>query len=315
VVIADGNDTWGHGLDRLDQEVGRFAFDSARVWERGPIRARLRLESRYGSSTLLQDLLVRARSPLLEVRATLDWGEKWRALKLRVPVAVTDPVVTYEVAYGELAREPTGQEVHGHRWVDVSGWVDVAAGIRAGVGLLNDSKHGFDCLGSDLGMTVVRSPVYAHHEPYLPLPGEEHQWQDQGVQHFRYALLPHSGDRIAAGVARAAAELEEPPIAIVETDHDGHLPTSGSFMSLDPDTVELAVLKQWEDGHDLVVRLIERSGHATRATLRSSVIGREDTFEIRAHELVTLLIPLEPERPIERLDLLERPLGGEAGGS
>ena len=315
VVIADGNDTWGHGLDRLDQEVGRFDHTSTRVVEHGPVRARLRTESTYRSSRLVQDLLVRDGSPLVEVRATLTWTEHWRALKLRFPIAVIHPTVTFETAYGELAREPTGQEVHGHRWVDVSGSVDGDHGSRAGVALLNDSKHGFDCLGSDLGMTVVRSPVYAHHEPYLPLPDAEHEWQDQGTQHFRYALLPHDGDRVTAGVSRAAAELEEPSIALVETDHDGDLPTSASFLSLEPGTVDLTVLKRWEEGDDLVVRMLERSGHAVMARLRSEVLGRDDTVEVRAHELVTLRVPLDPGRPVERLDLLERPLGGGPGGS
>jgi alpha-mannosidase len=311
VVIADGNDTWGHGLDRLDQEVGRFALTDARVVERGPVRARLRMESAYRSSTLVQDLIIRDGWPLVEVRATLDWGERWRALKLRFPIVVSDPTVTFETAYGELAREPTGQEVHGHRWVDVSGTVESDPGssgsaARAGLALLNDSKHGFDCQGSELGMTVVRSPVYAHHEPYLPLPAEEHEWQDQGVQRFRYALLPHDGDRVAARVSRAAAELEEPAIALVETDHRGDLPTSGSFVSLEPDTIDLVVLKRWEDGGDLVMRMLEGAGRPTRARLRMPTLGREDTLQVRAHELVTLRVPLDPDQPIERLDLLER---------
>src|SRR5690606_27119704 len=140
------------------------------------------------------------------------------------PIAVSNPTVTFETAYGELVREATWQEVHGHRWADVTGTTQAdpdgpARPERVGVALLKDSKHGFACLGSELGMTVVRSPVSAHHEPYLPLPAEEHEWQDQGVQRFRYALLPHDGDRVAARVSRAAAELEEPAIALVETDH------------------------------------------------------------------------------------------------
>ncbi len=322
VVIADGNDTWGHGLDRLDQEVGRFGVTTTRVVERGPVRGRLRVESAYRSSTLIQDFIVRDGSPLIEVRATLDWGERWRAVKLRFPVAVSSPTVTFETAYGELAREPTGLEVHGHRWVDVTGLPEAGPvggtggggpQARAGLALLNDSKHGFDSLGSDLGMTVVRSPVYAHHEPYLPLPTEDHEFQDQGVQRFRYALLPHDGDRVAAGVSRFAAELEEPPIALVETDHDGDLPTSGSFLSLEPDTLDLTVLKRWEDGEDLVVRMLERSGRPTTARLHLPILGRDDTFEVGAHELLTLRVPIDAVRPVERLDLLERPLASATG--
>jgi alpha-mannosidase len=111
---------------------------------------------------------------------------------------------------------------------------------------------------------------------------------------------------VAARASKAAAELEEPAIALVETDHRGDLPTSGSFVSLEPDTIDLVVLKRWEDGGDLVMRMLEGAGRPTRARLRMPTLGREDTLQVRAHELVTLRVPLDPDQPIERLDLLER---------
>jgi alpha-mannosidase len=306
VVLVDSHDTWGHGLDRLDQLAGVFQLDRVRQLEQGPVRSVIRIESSFEGSHLVQDVIVRSASDRIEVRGTLTWNERWRSLKLRVPVGVLDPVATFEAAYGTLRREPDGREVPGQRWVDVTG--TLADGRRAGLTLLNDSKHGFDVTGSELGMTVVRSPVYAHHEPYLPLPGQDHVWQDQGGQQFRYLLVPHEGHWTSTRPSRAAAELNEHPITVVETLHGGDLPLSASFASTTSDHVDLVVLKRAEDGRDLVVRLVETIGEPASATLELPALGRSDSIQLNPWELQTLVVPRDPDRPVRLVDLVEWPV-------
>ena len=48
-------------------------------------------------------------------------------------------------------------------------------------------------------VTVLRSPIYAHHDPAAPEPGEPYSFIDQGIQRFRYALLPHADSWAQAG--------------------------------------------------------------------------------------------------------------------
>ena len=50
------------------------------------------------------------------------------------------------------------------RWMDVTGDTD---GARYGVALLSDCKYGGDVLGSEMRLTLLRSPVYAFHQPRL----------------------------------------------------------------------------------------------------------------------------------------------------
>jgi alpha-mannosidase len=242
----------------------------------------------------------------IDVECTVTWNERWRALKLRFPVAVEDPVATYEVAYAALERATDGREIPAQRWVDVSG--RVPGGGRLGLSLLNDGKYSFDTTGSDIGLTVLRSPVYAHHEPYLPLPEGHYVWQDQGTQHFRYSLLPHAGDWRMAGTVRTAAELNEHAISLVETSHDGDLPLRQTFVHVEPDDVVVTALKLAETGDDLVVRLFETSGRARTATLRLPVRGRELEVSLAGGELKTLLVPSDPAAPVREADLIERPV-------
>ena len=82
-------------------------------------------------------------------------------------------------------------EVAAHRFADLSehGY---------GVALLNDGKYGHHALGNELGLSLLRSPVYPD-----PL-------ADEGRQSFTYALFPHAGDWLTGGVLAEAEDLNQP---------------------------------------------------------------------------------------------------------
>ena len=100
------------------------------------------------------------------------------------------------------------------------------AGVPYGLSLLNDGKYSFSVADRDMRMTVLRSPIYAHHDPTVPEPDEPYSFIDQGIQRFSYALLPHAGGWAQAGTVRRAAELNCRPIALAETYHAGTLPAA-----------------------------------------------------------------------------------------
>ena len=64
--------------------------------------------------------------------------------------------------------------------------------------LLNDGKYGHHALGNELGISLLRSPVYPD-----PL-------ADEGRQSFTYALYPHAGDWFSGGVLAEAEDLNQP---------------------------------------------------------------------------------------------------------
>jgi alpha-mannosidase len=306
VVLADHTDTWSHGALAYRDEAGAFACESVRLLERGPVRSVVRVSSRYGASTLIEDLVLARDSGVLEVRVTLDWHEQLALLKLRVPTALTAVTATYEIPYGHLERPADGGEEPAQAWVDVSGVLP--DGRRAGLALLNDGKHAFDVLAGRIGMTAARSPVYAWHEPRRLDPGDDHSYLDQGIQRFVYGLLPHAGDWRAAGVARAAAELNQPPSALVESCHPGSLPQRSCFVTSGAGSVLVSVVKLTEDpGDDLVVRAYESAGRPATAEIDLPLVGRCLTAAFGPCEIRTFRVPRDPERPVIETDLLERP--------
>ncbi len=302
VVLEDRSDTWSHDLVAYDEEIGRFACTSVRRIEAGPVRSVIEVESAFGSSRLVERLVLGARSRHLEVRAVLDWREHQRVLKLRFPSALAQATAIFSVPYGRLQRPHEGSEEVGQAWVDISGVL--AGGKPAGWALLNDGKYGYDVRGSEIGMTAVRSPVYAWHNPHKLEPGVRYEYLDQGCQEFTYALVPHGGDPAAAGVVRLAEELNERPLALPEHFHPGPLPPAQGFVDDGSGAVVLSVLKQAEDGNGFVVRAYETTGRPSSARLEFPLFGRTIESSFAPGEIKTFLLP-GSGGPVEEVSLLE----------
>ena len=305
VVLDDPGDTWAHGVARFENEVGTFMPLGVRVESAGPVRAVVRIESAFGSSTLVEDLELDVGAAMLEIRVSLDWQERRRVLKLRAPVDLEAPLATFSVPFGHVERPARGGEEPGQAWVDVTG--RLSGGAPAGLAVVCDAKGAWDIDGASIGITAARSPAFAWHDP-APLDADRPvAYQDQGRQRFRYALLPHAGSWRDAAVPRQAAALLAPPITLLEGTHAGHLPASGSFAALGPSGVELAALKLAEDGSgDVIARLVECHGTGTRAVLELPAIGRRCEVALRPFEVSTLRIPRRSEAPVRQVDLLER---------
>jgi len=299
VVVDDPSDTWGHRVVSFDDVVGEFECTSVRLVEHGPVRAIIRVESRFEASTLAEEIVLGATSRSVEVRALLDWRERHRLLKLRVPTSIETDRATFEVPYGHLERTAEGHEEPAQAWVDVSDG-------RAGLSVLNDSKYGHDARGGDIGMTAARSPIYAWHEPKEYDADGVYEYLDQGLQELTYRLVPHDGDWRAAGTVRLAAELNQPAFPLLESYHAGELPQQSSYAAVDGDDVVLTVVKAAEDGDGaLIVRAYETAGRASRATIALPLAGRTIEAEFAAYEVKTFRIPRDPEAPLVETDLLE----------
>ncbi|HEX6508082.1 MAG TPA: glycosyl hydrolase-related protein, partial [Chloroflexota bacterium] len=139
----------------------------------------------------------------------------------------------------------------------------------------------------------------------VPQPDGRYTFIDQGEQRFTYRLLPHVGSWEDAGTTRRASELNRPPVAIVESFHAGALPWHDSFACVEPESVQIAVIKRAEDGDDLILRCLETSGRDTAATIRLPRWNRAIETTFGPNEIKTFRVPADESTPIQETNLIE----------
>lgn len=303
-VLEDRSDTWSHGVTRYEGKRGEFRAESVRLLEQGPVKSVIRVESVFGSSRVTQDIALYAELDHIEVAVTVDWHEHFSVLKLGFPLNVFFSTATFEIPYGIIERPANGNEVPAQSWVDLTG-IGRNDGRRMGVSLLNDGKYSLDVTEHEIHLTVLRSPIYAHHDPYVPEEDRQYDFIDQGVQRFNYWLLPHGGGWQEAETPRRAAELNQRPVVQVETYHPGPLPPTDSYLHVEGDGVIVSALKRAEDGDGVIVRCCETNGRESNARIVLEAWDRAIDVELRPTELKTFLVPYDPDQPVREVNLIE----------
>jgi alpha-mannosidase len=247
-------DAWDIDAAYADQGE-EIPAHSVELVEDGPHRAAIRVERRFRDSRIVQDVRLWAGSARIDFATRLDWHDRRWLLKARFPVAVRARSALFETAFGVVER-PTGRdtlqdaarfEVAAHRFADL-------AEPGFGVALLNDGRYGHHALGSELGISLLRSPVWPD-----PL-------ADEGEQDIVYALMPHPGTWFEGGVLAEAEDLNLPlPARPVRG--------TGSLRPLRVEGVPVALgaLKTLEDGDGLLLRVYEPQGRSGRVQLEGWV--------------------------------------------
>jgi alpha-mannosidase len=316
VVLEDSSDTWSHDLERYDGRPAAMELVTADRVEEGPVRSAVRVEH----ATAEGDLRVTQTFELwhglgdLEVRIEIESRARQRLLKLRTPVLAYDPVATFGVPFGHVVRLADGAEQPASGWIDVTG--RSPGGRTVGLTFVLDIAMGADVVGSDVGLTVLRSPIAAHHDPRVPEDGVSFDVLNQGVHRLRYRLMPHLGPVQPSEAWRSAAELAAElagPVATFEAAHPGPLPPRGSLLEVAPPSVVVTAVKRAEDDRgspdgDIVLRAHEADGQAAEATFRLAPFGRSFAASFRPHQIRTFRVPRDPARPVVAVDLIEWPV-------
>ncbi len=301
VVIDDQSDTWSHDIRAFLEEIGSFGNAKITPLLDGPLKATIRVVSTYGKSTLTIDWSLTKGSRNIEAVVTLDWHEHLKMLKFSFPVNIDSTVATYEVPYGYIVRDVNGDENPGQRWIDLTGR---QKGKVYGLTVINDAKYGYNVIGNDMRISVARSAVFAHHLPKKLSTDKEYRWMDQGIHTFRMLLLPHEKSWQESRVTQLSEEFMTPPLCIYQGIHEGTLPKSNSFISVDKPNIIISSIKEAEDNNDMIIRCVETSGMATTAGLDLSFMRQTWKGNFRPCEIKTLRINRSSGKIIE-VNLLE----------
>ena len=274
VLAGRGNQVWAYvdkprNWDAWDVDAGYeadgrelVATAPPHVVEAGPHRAAVRVERALGASRIVQDVRLWAGSARIDFHTRLDWHDRRWLLKARFPLAIRATSARFETAFGVVER-PTHRntswdearfEVAGHRFADLS-----EPGY--GAALLNDGRYGHHALGSELGLSLLRSPAWPD-----PL-------ADEGEQELTYALYPHIAGWLEGGVLREAEDLNRPLLVqpVLAAGEAAWRP-----LRLEGIPLGLGALKPLEDGGGLVLRAYEPQGARGAVRLTAADPWRAD---------------------------------------
>lgn len=281
VALEDNGDSWGIGIDRWEQERGRFEPEHAEVLYTGPLKAALLLVSRYRASRLIQVFALYRGERRVRCTDRWLWQEPAALCKLVFPANVRQPRGRYHTPYA-VSERPAGEGE-----VPALTWASIVAADGTGVGIANTSQYGFDIIENTLRMSLVRSPLYGCTTPPPHQQFRERVWMDHGLHDTEYVLT--APDDVAA----AARELNMPLHATHGFRHGGSLPPAQSVVAVEPATVELVALKQAEDGRGWILRLWETSGKPGTASVR--ILGAPaGSVQLAPYQLTTLRVNHRP---------------------
>ncbi len=264
VVIDEyHHDTWSHEKNYFTNLCGSFGDAKVTVLETGPIRATIKVVSRYNQSTLTQYFSLTEGSEKLRVKAVVDWREKHKMLKIKWPMAVENPEAYYEIPFGVIKRPANGEEEPGLMWTAVKG-------VNGGYAILNDKTYSSSVKDGTIYHTIVRSPIYGDHGRPR---NDESIFTDQGEHEFSYVLMPCGND--FAEVIKEAKLLNKPITTIMDTWHSGKF-SDDSFKGIDisAENIMLSAIKRSEDSKGTVIRLYETDGKNTDVVISGAVMPK-----------------------------------------
>lgn len=263
VIDETAHDTWSHGKNYFDKEIGEFAFQKIEKIEGNAVRSTVKVTSAYGNSTLAQYYTLNAGEDVLRVRVKLNWNEKHKMLKFVFPVNSDEPRSIYEIPFMAYERPCNGEEESAHMWAMVG---DAANGLA----VLNDCKYSYSAKGNELALTAIRSPIYCDHGLTRT---EESNYTDQGVHEFYYGLTPATAES-KSEIFRKALLFNTPVTHILENHHQGKLPLQYEGCVISEENVVVSAMKKSEDGKGYVFRAYECEGKETRAEIDWKGVGK-----------------------------------------
>lgn len=268
--LEHGMSSWNIG--RIDSVQNLYKNTKIARTIRGPVVDIIETECRFQKSRINQEIMFFKKQDKIEFRTKLSWQEIGTPrtgipmIRVSFPLGIMSSTSVYEIPFAAIQRPNNGQEAPALKWVDYSDG-------ELGVALLNDGKYGHNVQGSNVELTIIRSP----YEPDLNPDGGEHA--------FSYCLYPHEGSWPEADIVKRGYELNMPLKHVVldsnnpVSDEKKTLPPERTFVSVDAKNIIISCLKKAEDSRGFIMHAYESEGRAATGKIDFglNISGVEET--------------------------------------
>nr|MBA2481597.1 hypothetical protein [Planctomycetota bacterium] len=241
-------------LDELHRETTLLRGAKTSIVESGPARCVLLVEHTLRASKIRQKLIFYRDLARIDFETEVDWQEVGSneagvpGLRVAFTARLPEAEAWFETPFAAEQRPCDGQEVPALRWADVGGGT-------YGIAVINDSKYGYDALGTRLRLNLIRSG-------YNP-----DAISDIGSHRIRYSLMPHVGSWKDAGVVAQAAGFNQPLLARRTQKTTAPAKRAAAPQLVDAGSVQIACLKTARTGAGTIVRLYDTAGRASSPRL------------------------------------------------
>jgi alpha-mannosidase len=302
VIVDDESDTWTHGLSSYRGAAHKMALESYTLVSQGKVSTEYEIAYKLFNSKVILRAILNGELGTLDLKTRVIWNEQHRLLKLSVGSAFKNETFISEIPYGAIERKADGTE-----W-PIQRWARLGAENGPCLGVINDGIYAASAESGRLDLTLLRSPVYAHHETQHPRPDIQHRYIDQGESEFHIQLRPCPTGVGNGFFARHALELNQSAIYVVESSHDGELPPQRSFCQIKEDskksTVVISTIKRSEDSDGWIIRTVEAAGKNANAKIDFAWLGVSRNFSFVPYEIKTIKI-MDRDKSISETGILE----------
>ncbi|GHU18109.1 hypothetical protein FACS1894163_09770 [Spirochaetia bacterium] len=305
-VIDDDSDTWTHALSSYKGLKRKMELESFTLVCQGQVTTEYELVYQFSASTVIVRAIVNGGLKTVDLKVRVIWNEKHRLLKLRITSAFKARTFVTEIPYGAIERSADEREWPIQRWIALAESSDAGSGLA----ILNDGVYSCsaeqDAEGRlSAGLTLLRSPIFANHEPHRHRPDMQSRYVDQGEHEYHFQLRPWAEKTGYGEHTRHALELNQPPEYVIESNHDGKLPPEQSYCRVSQDSsVIISTIKRAENDEGWVVRAVEAGGQKESANIDFTWLKLSKDFQFGPFEIKTIYIS-DKDKSIRETNLLE----------
>jgi len=210
-VIEDVSDTWSHGIAGY-AATALGEFGSTEPWhigEQGPLLASNRRTMHFEHSSVLWENLVYHDENILRIRLRLNWSGLRRIVKLVIRPAFTVTRRIDGIPGDKLERKLNGEEYPIQNYT-------VLAGSEAALAVVSRDIFAADVQpDGTLRLTLLRSPYYAHHDPFKVDPQDNYPVCDHGEHEYAISLLPMK--KVSFKTIEAEVQRQSAPVWFTES--------------------------------------------------------------------------------------------------
>ena len=266
-------DAWDIDIEYLGSERPLPPPTEITIAAKGALRGEIEIKRSIGvNSQLIQRIRLDAFSPRVDIINRIQWNENRMLLRVLNDASVRSETATYETQYGCVER-PTHFntswdyarfEVPGHTWA-------LLADQQAGVALMNDGRYGYSCMGSTLGLSLLRSPkepdpeadMCCHTLTYSLMPFDMTAPANAALTN-RLPRVSHPYELVAlyARLLNIPLDVYSP---VGSKRKGGKLPSEFSVFATPP-PVRVEAFKRAEDSDAIIVRLTDSVGRLSGQT-------------------------------------------------